>query len=182
MTPGPMVGSVAVTSLPETSAPYCSPHGSTLAPNFGANLPTFTSSYPPSKSPLFQPTSQTMGMSQLGYSVLQANPMTPVYPGTGMVPSSSFGGSPPMGFNMTPDYGGVGMVQSGSLVGNPMAGPLFLGESTGQSSVFGGNWQEGVLQLGRSTPQAGGGVSLQEQLNLRSGSGETANNNNPFLI
>lgn len=171
-----MVRSGAVTgvSLPETSAPFCAPFGSTLAPSFGAPPPTFGAANLASEPPLFQLPSHTAGVSYSGLNILQAAPLCSA---TGMVQSSvSVGGGPQVGFNMNPQYGG-GVVQSGSLEGNPLADPFLLG--MGQSGFFGGNHQA----LGGSTPQAGGGVPLQPQLLSGSGKGDTANqNNNPFLF
>lgn len=171
-----MVRSGAVTgvSLPEPSAPFNSPFGSTLAPaSFGAPPPTFGVANIASEPPLFQLPSHTTGVSFSGLNILQAAPACSV---TGMVQSSiPAGGSPRVGFNMNPQYGG-GVVQPGSLEGNPLADPFLLG--MGQSGFFGGNHQA----LGGSTPQAGG-VPFQPQLLSGSGMGDTVNqNNNPFLF
>lgn len=185
MTSGPVVrsGAVAGVSLPETSAPYCSPFGSALAPSFGAPSPTFGAANPPGETPLFQLPSHTMGVSHSGLNMLQAAQVAPPCSGTGMVQSGYVGGSPHMGFNMNPPCGGVGMVQSGSLVGNHLADPLSLGTGMGQSAFFGGNLQAGVAHLGGSTPQAGGGAPFQPQLLSGSGLGESVNKtNNPFLF
>ncbi|XP_044027281.1 epsin-1-like [Siniperca chuatsi] len=176
-------GAVAGVSFPETSAPYCSPFGSTLAPSFSAPSPIFGAANAVSETPLFQLPSHTMGVSHSGLNMLQAAQVAPPCSGTRMVQSVSVGGSPQMGLNMNPPCGGVGMVQSGSLVGNPLADPLLFGTGMGQSSFFGGNRQAGVAHLGGSTPQAGGGVPFQPQWLSGSGLGETVNkNNNPFLF
>ncbi|TKS88821.1 Epsin-1 EPS-15-interacting protein 1 [Collichthys lucidus] len=173
---GPVVRSGAVTgvSLSETSAPFCAPFGSTLAPSFGAPPPTFGAANLASEPPLFQLPSHTTGVSFSGLNILQAAPLCPA---TGMVQSSvSVGGGPQVGFNMNSRYGG-GVVQSGSLEGNPLADPFLLG--MGQSGFFGGSHQA----LGGSTPQAAGGVPLQPKLLSGSGKGDAVNqNNNPFLF
>ncbi|XP_070778292.1 epsin-1-like [Enoplosus armatus] len=79
MTPGPVVrsGAVAGVSLPETSAPYCSSFGSTLAPPFGAPSPAFGAAYPLGETPLFQLPSHTMGVSYSGLNMRQAAQVAP---------------------------------------------------------------------------------------------------------
>ncbi|XP_031732359.1 epsin-1 isoform X1 [Anarrhichthys ocellatus] len=182
LTSVPVVRSGAVTglSLPETSTPYCSPFGSTLAPSFGAPSYTFGAAKPSSESPL---PSYSTRVSHSGLNMLQAAQVAPPCSGTGMVQSVSMGGSPQMGLSMNPSFGGLGMVQSGSLVGIPLTDPLLMGTGMGQSSFFGGNCQTGGAHLGGSTPQAGGRVPFQPQLLSGNGSGDTVNkNNNPFLF
>lgn len=185
MASGPVVrsGAVAGVSLPETSAPYCSPFGSILAPSFGGPSPTFGAANPSSETPVFQLPSHNMGVSHSGLNMLQAAQVVPQCSGAGMVQSVSVGGFAQMGLNMNPSCGGVGTVQSGSFMGNPLADPVLLGTGMGQSSFFGGNHQAGVAQLGGSTPQAGGGVPFQPQWLSGNGLGETVNKtNNPFLF
>lgn len=171
-------GGVAGVSLPETSTPYCSPFGSTLAPSFGASPSAFGAAHPPSETPLFQLPSHNAGVSHSGLNnMLQAAQVAPPGSGTGMVQSVSVGGC----LQMNPSFGGT--VQSGSLVGNPLANPLLLGTGVGQSRFFGGNCPAGAAHLGGSTPQAEGGVHFQPRLLSSNGLGEAANkNNNPFLF
>ncbi|KAK5854746.1 hypothetical protein PBY51_004915 [Eleginops maclovinus] len=177
MTSSPVVKSGAGLSLPETSTPYCSPFGSSLAQSLVAPTPNFGAANPARETPLFRPPSHTMGVSHPGLNMLQTAQVAPPFSGTGMVQSTSLGGSPHMGLNMNPLFGGV--VQSGSL-GNPLADPL-LETGMGQSSVFGGNFQTGNVKMGGSTQ--GGGGTFQPQLLSGSGSGETVHqNNNPFLF
>ncbi|XP_051245650.1 epsin-1 isoform X4 [Dicentrarchus labrax] len=184
MTSGPVFrsGAVAGVSLPERSAPYCSPFGSTHPPSFGAPPPTFGAANLSSEAPLFQLPPRTTGASHFGLNTLQAAQVAPPCSGTGMVQSVSMGGSPQVGFNMNPPCGGVGMAQSGSLVGNPLADALLWGTGMGQPGVFGGIHQAGAAHLGGSTPHAGAGVPFQPQSLSGSGLAETASKNNPFLF
>ncbi|KAM7373616.1 hypothetical protein PAMP_008456 [Pampus punctatissimus] len=169
---GPMVrsGAVAGVSIPETSAQTGTPFGFIPASPYGAPFPTVGTANPSSENPLFQLPPLSMGGSHSGLNMLHTAQVAPLHSETGMVQPVSVGGSPQIGPNM-----------SGFPAGNPLsemrADPLLLGTGMVQSSFFGGN------HSGGSTPRAGGGVPLQQQILSDSWFRDTMNkNNNPFLF